>query len=313
MLVHPEIAALRGNGPAQRRVQARMAAASCAWRAVPQVETIARALDAYGAGAPLEDCCALAQALCDIGHSRALILPWIAETTVALREEPLGEVPHRYRVAPGLTSIQLMRSGRATLSLLAYERPVAAPSDPETALFQDRETHEIVLSGAARGTSHTMTETGRIVTCDHRWKAGDRIRCPDDRHARQVVAAKEAMLLLQLTRLPGCPGPTREYRLADGALVHCASGDKAASQRFMALSVLGALGHPATLSTFEARAIDRDEDSEVRWEAVRQALAMDPRAGMSLLGRLRGDPADPLARPAADLEDTLAQQRRKAA
>lgn len=313
MHVHHQIAALRGNAPLQRRIQARMTAALAEWRAIPQVDAVVSALSAYGSGAPLADCDALAQAVTDPESSRAVIWPWIARMTGALRDEQLGEVPHRYRVAPGLTSIQLLQSGRATLSLLAFERPATKPQAPRTALFQDREAHEILIAGAARGTFHTLDEPGRIATDACRWVGGDTISCPDARHSRQVVAAEGSMLLMQLTRLPERPGPTREYRLADGAPVHCASGDKAASQRFMALAVLGALGHEKAVSTFETRALDRGEDREVRWEAVRQALAMEPAAGIALLDRLRTDAADPLARPADDLHRKLAARARKAA
>lgn len=313
MHVHPDIAALRGDEAAQRRIRARMASARSAWQAMPQVEGLAAALSAYGKGAPLAQCLTLERAMTDHASATGLVSIWITELVEALREEPLGEVPNRYRVATGLTSVQLLKSGRATLSLLAYERPVSDPAPPQTALFQDRETHEIVLAGAARGTFHSLDESGWISTSECQWRSGDSIHCPDNRHVRQVVAAKRSMLLLQLVRLPETPRPSREIRLADGKQVHCASGDKAASQRFMALSVLGALDYKPAIDTFEARALDRSEDAEVRWEAVRQALAMEAARGLELLERLKGDASDPLARPATDLFRTLANRGRKAA
>jgi hypothetical protein len=45
---------------------------------------------------------------------------------------------------------------------------------------------------------------------------------------------------------------------------------------------------------------------ELRWEALRQCLALDTRAGLALLAGLADNPADPLAAPARALQRQLA-------
>ncbi|QFT77247.1 hypothetical protein [Erythrobacter sp. THAF29] len=305
MQVHPDIAALRSDRLAQRRIRAAMSGALTAWREADECKALLYDLARYAAGEPLCDCQFLERLM---SHNRAatgLISDWLGRMLGVLRTEPLGEVPHLYRCSKGLSSIQLLKSGRAALNLVAYESLECARV-PETALFADRESVELVLTGEGCGTFHRRDEaTGRIETSQSRWMAGDRIVLSGRQEARQIVSVGGCLLLLQLTREPERPEPSQEFRLSDGTILQSASGDKAASQRLMACAVLGAMDHRPALAAMEARALDPQEDPDVRWEAVRQALALNSGAGMRLLAGLRMDASDPLSGVAGSLERQL--------
>ncbi|MEL7320312.1 MAG: hypothetical protein AAFN04_16940, partial [Pseudomonadota bacterium] len=94
--------------------------------------------------------------------------------------------------------------------------------------------------------------------------------------ARHVLSVSRSLLVLQLTREPTRPAPTRLVDVETGETLRVASGDKSASQAVMALGVLGALGEVGSLPVMEATALNPSEDPEVRWEATRQLLALGP-------------------------------------
>lgn len=115
----------------------------------------------------------------------------------------------------------------------------------------------------------------------------------------------QPLLVLQLTRAATRPLPSREFALPEGRLIKTISACKRTSQQTMALGVLGALAHRPALDAMERLALDPMAERDLRWEALRQVLGMDARAGMALLARLatRGD--DVLSAPAAHLQRTL--------
>lgn len=305
MHVHPDIAARRGDKLAQRRIRKAMIDAKLAWQGNPSVKCISQDLERYAKGRALDACPSLHSIIFDRTEAMRTVSAWIEPILAALRDHPLGEAPHLYRCSPGLASVQLLTAGRAALNVVAYERR-AEPRTPVSAVFADREATEMVLSGIASVTYHRLEgETGPVETSDMHWKPGMRIEMCGARHARQVVAVESTLLLLQLTREPDEPRATREFRLSDGALLQTVSGNKAASQRVMALAVLGAMGHGPALDAMGERALDREEDPDVRWEAVRQSLSLDPIAGVRLLGRLKREATEPLAKAASALEAQL--------
>ncbi len=314
MFVHPDIAALRGDPAAQRRVKARMSSAHSAWLEQKQVLRVRRAIAQFGAGQAMERCGALSSLLEDADLAAAFVDPWLMETMSALRSEPLGEVPHRYRYSPGLSSIQLLQSGRASINLVAYERvPAAAGFDPQSALFQDRESYETVLAGSAAGFSQTWQscegQTAAVESSQAHWRKGDRIVLKGIHETRQITTVETVFVVLQLTRTPEAPEPTRELRISDGALLRRTSGNKGASERLMAVSVLGAMQHRPALAVMAKVARDLAEDDDVRWESVRQLLALDPAKGMALLRELRLRTSDPLMSPAQMLWNSLTAAR----
>lgn len=306
MLVHPAIAALRSNRPSQRSNQRVMDRAGSAWLASNKVRALASDLADYGAGAQLDACIELGPLLSHHAVATGFTDTWRESMLGALSQSPLGEVPFRHRYSNGYSTVRLLTHGSATLSLSAYERR-AVPSWPDTALFVDREAVELVLTGQACGTFHRLqsTQQGAQVQSENtHWRAGDRIvTLPSS--ARQFVEVAGSMVVLQLSRAPHRPAPTREYRLSDSALIKSASGDKTASRDMLALGVLGALAYSPSLDAMERTARDDDRAPDLRWEAVRQSLALDPARGFAMLNRLAERAGDELREPAKRLRHQL--------
>ena len=304
MHVHPLIAALRSDPASQRRSQAVMEDSIAAWRSGEQVAALESDLRSFGCGASLGDLPALETLMFD--HKRAIgFADRFNQAVIAgLHREPLGEAPLRHTLRDGFSHLQLMQSGGATLSICAYE-PVVDPRQPVSAQFADCEIFEIVVSGEARGEFYNLEPLGsgavRIETTPMLLIAGDRVHRRARQDSRQLLTVTRSLLALQLSRVPKTPGPAYEYRLSDAALINQVSGDKKASEKMMALAVLGALGHRDGLGAMDAFATNSDHDLDARWEAVRQILAMDTQRGMDLLGRLASMKADALAQPASNL------------
>jgi hypothetical protein len=288
MQVHPELARLRGVGAPQPRCDAALAA----WRARPEVAAILSALSGFAEGEPLEDLPALAQLTTDPATAQALIAGFIARLVDALRAEPLAQLPLGHSASPGVTRLRLASAGRATLTLAAYTR--RAHSLPQSVLFEDCAAHELVVAGAGRAALHSIVD-GRLVSEERALASNSRFILTGPDHARQIVEVTKPLLMLQLTREPLHPAPSREVALADGLLLKTISGCKRTSQQLMALAVFGALGHRPAL------------DAMAR--LVGDTGALDAARGMALLAALAGDGGDTLAAPAAALHQQLLARR----
>jgi len=308
--VHPAIKALRSNPvsqrPNQNTAQTPMASPAKFWHEDPQMRDLASDVAQFGQGARLSECVALGRLLSDHQAAMEFARSWCADLLDSLRHAPLSEVPFRYRQSGGFSAVQLLRSGRATLSLTAYERQ-SQVREPETTLFIDVETTELIVSGSARGMLHRRVESDdaiRMETSAQRWRTGDTITVRPN-EARQIIEVDGSLLVLQLTRTPIQPAPTCEFALADSGLLRMANGDKRASGDLMALSVLGALEHVPALELMDRIATDPARDPDLRWEAVRQMLAFKPEYGFAKLGELAQQQADRLSVPSATLRAQL--------
>ncbi|MEP3049965.1 MAG: hypothetical protein ABJP48_03280 [Erythrobacter sp.] len=278
------------------------------WRADPIAAPILRAFELYANGAAIDECGELAHLLTDHLAAMKFVEKWQDLFLEALSQEPLGQIPNRHNYAAGLATMQLFSAQGATLSLLAYEALDNA-REPQSALFVDREIHEVVLAGEARGHHHRICKTGgpqaEIESSDQCWRVGAKIALRPRDETRQFVEINGMMLVLQLARSPQHPLESREYSLTDGSLIHQASGDKRASQDFIALDVLGALGRQDAIPAMEQMALNAAREANLRWEAVRQLLSLNAAKGMALLNRLIANNADPLSQPAQSLRQSL--------
>ncbi len=316
MKVHPAIAALRGPLTPQPRTAEGFDASLAShnadairkirhgWLQELEVRTIIEELTAYSRGTLLADCPRLLEVVSDHGAARGFVDRLCDVMMAATRERWLCEVPFRFKTSRGLSTMQLIDAGTAKLSITAYE-PMPDMKAPRTVLFADFDAHEIVISGEASGVMHRLHGVGTLQSAAQHWKAGDVIETAARVEARQVIAVNQSLLVLQLTREPAAPQPTVQVSLADGAVIRTASGDKSASQALMAISVLGALGARSALNVMGDTALNTDEDRDVRWEAVRQMLALDGRIGLGLLADLERRPGDALATPAQALKAQL--------
>ncbi|WP_416831357.1 MAG: hypothetical protein ACMUJI_14600 [Erythrobacter sp.] len=308
MQVHPAIAALRADPPLQRRATAEVEAALFLWDQHEHVSAVHRDLLRYAAGEDLTRLPMLASLMEELAVAQDYVGSFISAIIPALREHPLAEVPLRQSRSPGYSRLLLWQEAGVTLSLSTYE-PVSSNTEPETAQFADCERNELLVSGEASGWHFSVCDQGRVKADRKSWRQGDSICCHARRESRQFVGVQRSVTLLQLIRTPKRPAPTLVYNLADSALVQQSSGDKRASQQVMALGVLGALGNSAAIAPMIAFASDPSHDTTARWEAVRQVLALDARAGLNLLSELSSCQADPLAQPARSLHRDLLQRQ----
>lgn len=299
MQAHPAITRLRSEAAPQPEVDAALAA----WRARPHTAAVMAALAAYGAGEALAADGALAGLLTDHAAALAFASDFIAPLMTALRAEPLAQPGFGFSAMPGLARIRLGESGRAALSLAVFARRTAV--SPASVLFEDGEAQEIVLAGSGEAARYRLLPAGEVVCEAATCAPGTRFLRAGGRDARQITGVTWPLLVLQLTRAATRPLPSREFALPDGRLIKTISACKRASQQMMALGVLGALAHRPALGAMERLALDPMAERDLRWEALRQVLGMDARAGMALLARLaiRGD--DVLSAPAAQLQRTL--------
>lgn len=307
MLVHPAIAQLRESKHLQLRATSELSEVRSyldGWLASKEAQSVKDDLDRYGDGAGLADCEALCRLLSDHGSACGFAHSLIGGLIGQLRKEALAEAPFRFQVSQGLATVRLLEAGKATINLVAYE-PLDTSQEPDTALFADREAHEIVLSGEAEGWQLQRADDGPVTTYRRHWVQGDTIITKPVFDARQVIKVARSLVVLQLVREPTTPKPTCLVRLSTGEVLQTASGDKSASQTVMALGVLGALKAGQSWSVVRATALNRTEDTEVRWEATRQLLGLNAKGGVDLLTQLSQSAADPLYAPAEHLRTQL--------
>lgn len=299
MHVHADVARLRESLPAQVLTDAALAQ----WRARPDAAAAIAALEGFAAGAALDDAPALHRLLTDAKAAAALVGGLVTGLLPALQAEPLAQLAMGHSTSTASARLRLAHHARAGLTLVAHAR--REDGMPVSALFEDGLAHEIVLAGAGEALVHRLDQ-GELTTRSLSLTPGTRLRRGQVEEARQIVAVRCPLLILQLTREAAQPRPSLEIALADGRLVKAISGCKQASQQMMAMGVLGALGHAAALPAMAALACDQMAARDCRWEALRQTLAMDTRSGLALLAALAARRDDPLQIAAEALQRHLA-------
>lgn len=302
MHVHPDVARLR-SAPAP---QPGYDAALSAWRALPGVAAAIAALARFEAGEQLGALPALARIVCDAAAARAFAGGLITPLIAALRAEPLAQLPLGHSAAPGMARLRLASHGRTGLTLTVFAQRARAV--PPTALFEDCTAYEMVVAGTGEALVHRLDQ-GRLTTVEVACEPGTPITRTGPQDARQIISVTRPLLLLQLTQAAAYPAPSREIALADARVIMAISGCKRTSQQMMALGVLGALAHRPALTEMERLARDLAAQRDLRWEALRQVLALDAARGLALIGAVAGDRADMLAVPAAALHQQLLAAR----
>lgn len=311
MRIDPAIAELRRDPAPQQRAQAALERARDGWRVSPPIAALLAELRDYGAGAKFAACPVLARALGDFAFARDLVGRLMTALAAGVRAHPLGHVPLRHQYAQGLAVLQLAQAEGATLSLLCYEARAGAVGLAETVCFAGGERHEVCLAGAAEARFFELLreEPQRAeLACEARRIApGDRHAFSGPRRTKIVDRPLGRMVMLRAARGDPAPAPAREYRIADGALVHCASGDRAESRDEMAAAVLGAMGR-ADAAPVLADIVRGPASAHLRWQALRQALALDTAIGVAVLTQVARDTADDLAPPAGALRASLLER-----
>ena len=306
MQVHPMITTLR-RAPA---AQAGCDAAVAAWLALPMVAEVLAQLAPFDAGEQLGDLPALARIVGDSRAAQAFADALITPLMAALQAEPLAQVPLGHSARSGMARLRLASHGRSAMSLTAFA-PRAA-STAVSVLFEDCTVHEIVVAGAAQMALFRL-DGAQLARSEVSCAPGTRLSRSGPNEARQIIEVRQPLLVLQLTREAAEPAPSREIALDDGRQITVISGSKQTSQQIMALGVLGALAHRPALEPMAQVVRDPTAARDLRWEALRQALALDAAFGLALLAALASGPDDGpddgLQAPAAALQQQLSAAR----
>lgn len=309
MIVHPELRALRGDDTPQRDAQGRLIAAADAWRARPDVAAVLSALDDFAAGGGLDGHPALSR-LFDAGDApRDLVDGFVMMMAGKLRADPLGHVPLRHFTDGVLSTLILARAGNATLALVALDGDgLATRPPPSTVDFNPNESWERVLAGTARAElidrAHADDRRATLIRRTVELAPGTVIARDGERRSLHVLDVDGCLVTLRLQRRRARAGVTREYRLDDGALAHQAAANPRDSRLELMIALLGRMGR-VDAAPLIADIAGAQGSAGLRWQALRECLALDTLAGFRALCAIADNDADPIAAPAQGLRAQL--------
>lgn len=303
MRIDAAIAAMQRDPGLQRRAQAEMFEIGTAWRADPAVAPLLVDLEKYGAGAGLDECPALEAAFAASAAAGALARSMCRLFLVALERIPLGHLPFRSGFDHPVSSLLLARSGRAQLVLHGRE---PGRHDFEAVSFCDASRCEAVLAGSARGRLVRRRDGPAAEFSEEpvEIRAGARLRLDLSREDLLIERVERRLVTLRLQRTAALPEPTCEYRLSDGEPLHRAAGDLSFSRQEMMLALLGRMGRTEAVPAMAAIA-GEPGDMSLRWQALRECLALDSTQGFRALSAVARAAGDPLAGPAGALRAQL--------
>jgi hypothetical protein len=203
----------------------------------------------------------------------------------------------------------LARRGNVSLALQAIDgHGVARRPVPASASFAPGQTWERVLSGRAEARLIEIAGLrpggAELAMRPLLLQPGD-LSCRDG--ARQVVqfgSVDGVLVSLKLQRRETGGEPTREYALADGALLHQAANCARDSRLELALTLLGRMGR-ADAAPYLAAMAEESGNPSLRWQALRECLGLDTAVGFSALGTVARRADDTLAGPAGALRAQL--------
>ena len=249
----------------------------------------------------MADCPALA-GLFDAGGAAARFPGrFCAVFALALRRERFGQLPFRHNFDGALSTLLLARVGTAQLTLTAQE---SGEYEAASVVLSDAVRHDAVIAGAAHARVTRRAADGALVHRETRVEAGSRHTLDLAGEALFVRHVERRLVTLRLQRTAAAPGAAREYALADGALIQQAAGAMRDSRHEMMLALLGRMKRREAAPLMAAIAGEQRPDS-LRWEALREALALDTAQGFAALCRVARAPLDPLAAPAGALRAQL--------
>ena len=307
MDVHPFIAALRSDRAPQRQAQSAMEAARTAWRAEPGAAQMMAELERYGNGASLTDCPQLDAVFTGQGEAERLMALLSRHYCAALAANPIGHPPFRHGFNGSAGTILLARSGRAQIMLQSRE-----PGDFRQASYKytDATRFDAVLAGAgearivrarpAAGEGERMDFTEEAVPL----AAGGRFAfdCASEAFVTDSVTSR--VVMLRLLRANAAPAPSREYAAATGELLLQSAATIATSRQEAIIALLGRMGRKDAVPEIARTALG-EGDPSLRWQALRECLALDTKAGFTALLALARRSDDPLAAHAGALRAQL--------
>jgi hypothetical protein len=243
-------------------------------------------------------------------QSACVLVDSLVSTFLAgLAEYPMAQVPLRQQFNGTVASVVIASTGHAVLVAQVIDgcgfrrRPKV-----QTTSFSAGETWEHVLAGNAEAELFRIVEArpGRVVFervpfCLEPGVVNFRSGSTENLQLRSVPAN---LVVLKLQRRQVQHGLVREYRLADGVLVHQAAGSSRESRLELAAALLGRMGRYDAAPLLAAMVEEQGGES-LRWQALCECLGLDTALGFSVLCRLAARATDPLAVPAGALRAQL--------
>jgi hypothetical protein len=305
MRIDPAIAAMRRDPALQRRAQSAIIAAGDEWRRGPRMAVLLGELERFGKGAPLEACPQLDAVFTGRQAAGDLTSALCRRMAAVIEEHAFAQPPFRHGFDGEVATLLLARAGRAQLILHARE---PGRWEHTTAAYSDALRYEAVLAGAAHARIARIcsTKPATFATESIRLGTGARLALDLSCEALQVLQVERRLVSLRLHRFDAAPLPTREYSLTDGALLHQAAGDMRASRLEMMLALLGRMERREAAPEMAAIACGPGDDS-LRWQALRECLALDTEQGFRALSLIARAAGDPLAVPAGALRAQLVE------
>lgn len=279
-----------------------MVAACDVWRANADARRVLADFASYADGAPLQRCPALHALFGNPNSAPRFVAGIVRAFSAALLCEPFGQPPLRHGHDRGCSTLLLARSGRAQLVLHARE-----PGRHRFAAvcYSDGERREAMLAGRARGRIvRRQRPFGMFAMQPLTLQPGVRLALDLRGEALQVLAITRRLVSLRLHRSAPRPVPSREYDLASGTLLRQAAGDMCTSRQEAMLALLGRMGRTGAAPVM-AEIAREPGDASLRWQALRECLALDTAAGLAVLGELACAAGDPLAIHAGALRTQL--------
>ena len=265
-------------------------------------EAVRHVTAAFAALTP-DDAERVADAAATLLAEASWIAALLAPLTAALRDDPWFDAPLRVARDPRRTVVRLLDLPAATVSA--------------TVAMGDADATTLTVSGRLAVTRYHRAGGARLL----RWDAGP----PDAGEALPLASLpavelhdglvlrtdgqREATLLDTVTPVATvtiatrAPAMVREYDRATGRRLRIATGDEGASRTHMLLTLLRIAGRTDAGARFDAAT--RADAFHLRWEAMREWLALDADAALPRLRDLAA--ADPHGEVRAAAAATLAR------
>ena len=271
------------------------------WRDLPEVVPILADLERHGGGAALGDCPALHALM--TGGTASPMRAMLLQLCATLHAHVLGQPRLAASRSPGTTRLVFAEAGRSALSLVLSERVAGASGAGDYAVFADGELHLLGLAGAARATFVQRDAAGALSVLERSVHTGS--TCTLDLAEETLNLAPDASFVsLRLNRRADRPGVMQQVDLASGALVHQSAADPEESRIELAMALLRAMGRSDGAEVVSR--VARRGSAPLRWQALRECLALDAATGFGALLETARDSGDPLASHARALARSLA-------